>query len=321
MGFPPEPKGFTGASPLKGRIRVGPAGWSYRDWSGIVYPKTRPSGFQEAGFLARFFDVLEINTSFYRAVPAATAAKWVRQVAHNPHFRFTAKLHQSFTHQGSKHFGNTRPGGAGLANIEPEEAGFREMADALAREDRLGAVLAQFSWSFRNTAENRDYLAALLERFREYPMVVETRHSSWDDPGYFALLQEKHAGFCNIDQPVIGKSLAPSARTTSQVGYVRLHGRNYKDWFSESGRDARYDYLYAKEELESWKLRTEQVARDATSTYVITNNHYQGQAAANALELISLLVDGPVPAPDSLVASYPRLRGCTVTEQQRLPLA
>ncbi len=295
-------------------VRVGTAGWSYPDWAGIVYPKTRPSGFHEAAYLARFFDTLEINTSFYRPVPASMAGGWVRRVGHNPRFRFAAKLHQSFTHAGHP--------------TDEDERGFRAMADVLAKEDRLGAVLLQFPWSFRHTPENRAYLKALLERLKEYPLAVEVRHRSWDAPQFFDLLREHQAGFCNIDQPVIGESLEPSAVSTAPVGYVRLHGRNYKNWFAgtagekptggRESRNARYDYLYSKQELSEWKERVEQVARQSASTYVITNNHYQGQAAANALQLLSLLLDKPAEAPPTLVKAYPQLGEMVTTEQPGL---
>jgi uncharacterized protein YecE (DUF72 family) len=287
-------------------IRVGPAGWSYRDWAGIVYPQRRPKGFHEAGYLANYFDVLEINASFYGQIRPATAAEWLQRTAHNPRFEFTAKLHQSFTHARTP--------------ADADERGFRAMADVLAAAGRLGAVLAQFPFSFRNTSENRIYLDALLERLAGYPMVVEMRHASWNDPHIHELLAERGAAFCNVDQPVIGESLPPSAVATAPVGYVRLHGRNYKEWFAGAGRDARYNYLYNPAELEAWKQRIKDVGRKTQRVYVIANNHFQGQAAANALELIALLLDKPAPAPPSLVAAYPRLAECTVTEQGRLPL-
>ncbi len=293
---------------LSHSVRVGTAGWNYRDWIGPVYPRKRPRGFHELGYLAQFFDVAEINTSFYGAVRPSTARKWLEAVAPFPHFQFTAKLHQAFTH----HMNPAEPPPA----LDTEE--FRAFASTLADAGKLGAVLAQFPWSFKNTADNRAYLERLLDTFTEYPMVVEARHASWDDPQFWKLLVDRGAGFCNIDQPVIGKSLGPSARRTSGVGYVRLHGRNYKEWFAEHGRDARYDYLYSREELAGWKERVEQVSQNASATYVIANNHYQGQAAANALELISMLLDAPVPAPSALVEAYPRLADVTVTAQPSL---
>ena len=285
-------------------VFVGTAGWSYADWAGIVYPKPRPKDFHETTYLARYFDTLEVNASFYGAVAASTATNWVSQVRQNPRFEFTAKLHQSFTHARNP--------------TDADEHGFRAMADVLASAGRLGAVLAQFPWSFRNTPESRAYLTALAERLRDYPMVVEVRHSSWDDPSFFDLLREHRVGFCNVDQPVVGESLGPSALGTAPVGYVRLHGRNYKNWFSNKGRNERYDYLYSTQEIGEWKERVEQVAASATKTYVIANNHFQGQAAANAFQLTSLLKHQKVEAPPELARAYPQLDAFVTTGQATL---
>ena len=46
-------------------IRIGPAGWQYKDWQGIVYPSPKPRGFRELSYIATLFDTVEINTSFY----------------------------------------------------------------------------------------------------------------------------------------------------------------------------------------------------------------------------------------------------------------
>lgn len=301
-GLTSAPAGHVVRPVVPNSIRVGTAGWNYRDWIGPVYPRQRPKGFHELGYMAQFFDVLEINTSFYGTVRPATARKWLEEVAPFPRFQFTAKLHQVFSHQ--------------MNPADPPPAAdtdeFRAFADTLGGQGKLGAVLAQFPWSFKNNAGNRHYLETLLDTFADYPMVVEARHASWDDATFWALLAERGAGFCNIDQPVIGRSLGPSARRTSAVGYVRLHGRNYKEWFAENGRNARYDYLYSREELAGWKERVEQVSQNSSATFVIANNHYQGQAAANALELISMLLDAPVPAPAPLVEAYPRLADVTL---------
>ncbi len=284
-------------------IKVGTAGWSYPDWTGIVYPRLRPAGFHHAAYLARFFDTLEINTSFYRPVRPELARLWATRVAFNQRFMFTAKLHRSFTHEGS-------------AGPE-EEAAFRAMADVLMDSGRLGAVLAQFPWSFKHTAENRAYLAKLLERFREYPMVVEMRHADWLSRPFLELLREHRAGFCNIDQPTLSHGMEPSATVTGRVGYVRFHGRNYRAWFTNGdseSRHERYNYLYPASELEPWVKRITQIAEQANTTYVITNNHYQGKAATNALQLISMLLDRPVEGPEPLAESYPELEPYVLTQ-------
>jgi uncharacterized protein YecE (DUF72 family) len=92
------------------------------------------------------------------------------------------------------------------------------------------------------------------------------------------------------------------------VGYVRLHGRNYKEWFDSDNRDDRYNYLYTKSELEDWKGKIESIAERAQVTYVITNNHYQGRAGVNALELKSMLTGKRVKAPPTLLRHYPELK-------------
>jgi uncharacterized protein YecE (DUF72 family) len=276
------------------QIRVGPAGWSYPDWHGIVYPTTKPPGFREPEYLARFFDTLEINTSFYSPLRPAVARTWVRSIEHNKNFKFTAKLWRHFTHDRNA--------------THHDEKLFKEGLNPLVEMDRLGALLVQFPWSFKNAAENRDYLAGLFMQFVEYPLVLEVRHSSWNEPEILEMLAELRVGFCNIDQPVMGRSIKPSGHSTSAVGYVRLHGRNYAKWFTSKERSsARYDYLYSMDELEPWVERIRKVADASEVTYVITNNHFEGKAVANGLELLSLLTDQKVDVPDTLVKRYPEL--------------
>ncbi|MFB3921792.1 MAG: DUF72 domain-containing protein [Terriglobia bacterium] len=277
-------------------IRVGPAGWSYEDWDGIVYPRPRPRNFHEAAFLAQFFDTIEINTSFYHPPSAKMTAAWVRRVAHNPRFKFTAKLWQRFTHERE-------------ANREDEKT-FKEGMKPLVDAGRLGALLLQFPWSFKCTRANREYLGGLAVEFVEYPLVLEVRHSSWNKPEIFKMLADLRVGFCNIDQPVIGRSIAPSERAIPQsgIGYVRLHGRNYEHWFTSHDKpEERYNYYYSLQELEPWAERIRNIALSAEVTYVVTNNHFQGKAVANALQLVHLLRGNPVAVPETLIAHYPEL--------------
>ncbi|HYL60990.1 MAG TPA: DUF72 domain-containing protein [Candidatus Methylomirabilis sp.] len=283
------------------QVRVGPAGWSYPDWEGIVYPAHKPKPFHEAEYLSQFFDTIEINTSFYQPLRAPLAKQWLEQVAANPKFLFTAKLWQKFTHETD-------------ATAE-DEAAVRAGFDALRDGGRLGAILLQFPFSFHNTAENFGYLKKLLGRFKDYPLVVEVRHATWSGgpeagKALDELLRERRVGFCNIDQPVIGKSLKPSERATSAIGYVRLHGRRYDTWFSDDPKVPgyeRYNYLYSAEELEPWAGRVRKVASHAETTFVITNNHYQGKSIVNALELLRLLRGEKVKVPETLRHHYPRV--------------
>ena len=278
--------------------RIGPAGWCYKDWAGIVYPAQKPRGFHELTFLGHYFDTIEINVTFYRPLARNMAVNWLRRIEQNKNFLFTAKLWRGFTHE---------------RNASPrDEREFKDGIAPLAEAARLGALLLQFPWSFRNTQENRDYVARLRAQFADYPLVLEVRHASWSEPGTLDNLEQLDIGLCNIDQPLFKRSIKPSALATSAIGYVRLHGRNYQSWFTENKHvGERYDYLYSVEELEPWLDRIKTVERAAKDTYIVTNNHYLGKAVVNAIEISSILKSKPVAAPASLVERYPELKEFT----------
>ncbi len=276
-------------------IRVGVAGWSYPDWEGIVYPTHRGSGFDRLSYLAGYFDALEINTTFYRIPDAARAASWAQRVRDRQGFRFTVKLYQGFTHRREE----LRPG---------DEAAFRAILDPLREADRLGAVLIQFPYSFRPVPRSREVMESIFETFRGYPLAVEVRHQAWAREGFLDFLRSREVAFCNLDQPGVARSLGPTEMVTSRVGYVRLHGRNARDWFrQEAGPSARYDYLYAEEELAPWADRIRRVAEQTADVFIIANNHYRGKAPLAALTLLSMLIDRRVAAPPDLVAAYPQI--------------
>jgi uncharacterized protein YecE (DUF72 family) len=115
---------------------------------------------------------------------------------------------------------------------------------------------------------------------------------------------------------VFKKSIRPAALTTSRIGYVRLHGRNYQNWFRDKApRDERYNYLYSLDELDPWLVRIKEVAKNTRETYVITNNHFRGQAIVNAVEIKAAVEERPVPAPEPLFEVYPRLADSATKEE------
>jgi uncharacterized protein YecE (DUF72 family) len=133
--------------------------------------------------------------------------------------------------------------------------------------------------------------------------------------GIYEELERRGVGICNIDQPLFAKSIKPSALTTSSIGYVRLHGRNYQNWFRDQApRDDRYNYLYSLDELEPWITRIKEVAKQTKESYVITNNHYLGKAVVNALEIKSILSGNKIPAPAPLFEKYPDLESVAFPE-------
>ena len=285
------------------KIYVGTAGWSYKDWEGIVYPAQMKKSQHPVEYLARCMDVIEINTSFYGHIKPEWGKLWCHKArAVNPEFLFTAKLNRAFTHSPIAVVESTSAETI-RANPEDEQLAKEGLA-SIAGEDMLGAVLAQFPISFKNTDANRDYLDGLIDKFKQFPLAVEIRHNSWSNEGTLSYFAEKGVAFCNIDQPRLGKAVGPTEHVTAPLAYVRLHGRNYDQWFDSDSRNDRYDYLYTAAELEGWKTRIDAIAGKASQTFVVTNNHFEGKAAVNALQLKHLLTGRAVHVPDTLLKKY-----------------
>ena len=276
------------------RIYIGPAGWSYADWEGTVYPPG--TGYDRLLYIARYFRVIELNSSFYRIPQPKMVSSWRDRLSAIPGFRLNIKVNGRFTHERK------------YSPAELKE--FIERFSPLQEAGISGPFLLQFPWSFRNTSESREYLEGLAPFFAGHPAAVELRHGSWDVPDTSELLSRCGFAFCNIDQPVIGDSLEPSTHLTDvDTGYIRLHGRNAKNWFrKDAGRDARYDYLYSRKELEEWSKRAGEMIGKVGSLFIITNNHFQGQALANGLQLRSMLEGGTIEAPASLLRSFAFLK-------------
>jgi len=280
------------------KLYIGPAGWDYPDWQGVVYPPS-VKGAGRLAFLATLFNAVEINVTFYRPIAPRDAARWLEAVAGVPDFRFTAKLWQVFTHE--------------RRLADPELARFREGLEPLLAAGRLGVLLAQFPYSFHNSEENRGYLLQLKSGLADFPLAVEVRHRSWQHQAMREFLREAGLEFVNIDQPMVSYPMGATRWVTGTKGYLRCHGRRKDTWF-EFGEDrgARYDYLYGPEELADLAGRTEELLEKAAETYVIFNNHPTGQALANGLELLRILKTDYRPTlPPGLLGAFPRLAKLT----------
>ena len=169
-------------------IYVGTAGWSYKDWEGIVYPAQIKKSQHPVEYLAHYIDVLEINTSFYGHIKPEWGKLWCRMArAVNPQFMFTAKLNRAFTHSPIAVIESTSA--ETIRATEEDERLAKEGLDSMAAENMLGALLVQFPISFKNTNQNRDHLDLVIEKFKQYPLVVEVRHNSWTNEGTPALLR------------------------------------------------------------------------------------------------------------------------------------
>lgn len=253
-------------------IRLGTSGFSYDDWVGPVYPDGLQK-WQWLGFYAEQFDTVELNVSYYRLPTQKMAAGWVERTPED--FLFTLKAHKSITHE----------------RTDPDFDAFLNSVAPINEAGKLACILAQFPHSFHPTDENHDYLMRLRDGFPLVPVVVEFRDHGWVSDATFELLEEMDLGFCCVDEPRIKGLMPPLTKTTSDVAYVRFHGRNARKWWQHDHAWERYDYTYSEEELEPWVTRIRDLDAAAPLTLVYANNHYRGQSVDTLRKLDSLLAE------------------------------
>jgi uncharacterized protein YecE (DUF72 family) len=254
-------------------IRIGTAGYYYRDWLGKFYPRrTQPRDM--LAYYARHFPFVEINSSYYGIPRPHTLERMIEQVPSG--FEFVLKAHQDMTHT--------------KGELKPEVfEQFRDALKPLRKAKMLGGVLAQFPWSFRRNPDTERYLKTLRRELPRTPVVVEFRNSEWIDPAIFDRLRELDLGFCCVDEPRFSRLVPPVVEATSSLGYVRFHGRNAKKWEHHAKPDERYDYLYSTKELKEWIPRVEQLAEQTDRMYIAYNNHPDAKSVINAREMADLL--------------------------------
>jgi uncharacterized protein YecE (DUF72 family) len=283
-------------------IRIGTAGWSYTSgpgkWAGVFYPKGTRDPLE---FYARFFETVEVNSTFYRPIDAQMAESWARKAPDA--FKFSIKLFQKFTHP--KMYKDATGEAAKVASDDFKS--FIAGVKPLAAQGKLGPLLAQYPPSFKRSDASMDQLKQLADQFGGYQLVVELRHKSWmDDDKTLELLRDHGISWVHTDEPFISEA-GGTMPMTSPIAYLRFHGRNAKDWW-KGDRDERYNYLYSLEEQTHLAQRITAIPRVAADTYVAYNNHFGGKAVANALQM-KLLLGQEVreDLPPSLLKEFPEL--------------
>jgi len=274
------------------QISIGVAGWSYPDWQKIVYP----AGAKDAlAYLCRFVDCIEINSTFYRPPERRICQTWLSKTQDKPEFFFSAKLHQDFTHEYQLN----------SSLIREFHDGLRPLFDA----GRLRHLLMQFPYYFDDSPKNRKHLSELVHRFSPpFNLVIEVRHKSWETADALDFLTRLQVSVATIDYPIGPDSFSLPCCTVGKAGYFRLHGRNTEAWFKASSRDEKYNYCYSTDELKQIEGRIKSLCHAFASVIVITNNHYQGSAVANALELKARLTGQKQLVPEDLFLRYPGLK-------------
>lgn len=291
---------------MKPKFYIGTAGWSYKDWAPSFYPKSQSGGYDRLQFYSHYFNCVEVNSTYYAYISPRIVEGWIRKVSDSDNFIFDVKLHQDFTHK--RNFN------------EQKIKAVRYNLDILSKAERLGGLLIQFPYSFAFDDSAVNYLRKLKETFPNYNCFVEIRHSSWKNKKAMDFFKEANLTFCTIDQPQIGQAIPFEPIITNDKAYIRFHGRNEEAWkksINQFGKkqtyeeqSERYKYLYSPGELIEIEQKIRSVQEKVEEVHVIMNNHPQGDAVANAFELIHLLEQkNKVEMPLTIVKAYPRLKG------------
>jgi uncharacterized protein YecE (DUF72 family) len=305
----------------------------------VFYPpaRRRPKGFDELAFYAEHFNTVEVNSTFYGQPRAQVTRTWAKRTPAN--FEFSVKLFQQFTHprmfrerlaeglpgDAPHPAGRSSPaadasGGWDEALVEalarPNEAdldAFRRGIEPLAASGRLGALLAQFPASFKDTPPARGYLEWLLRAFAGYQMAVELRHKSWSDAigATLQLLDAFNAAWVQIDEPKFRFSIRQNYLPNVQgFYYMRLHGRNAAKWWRHDKSEDRYDYLYSADEVKEFSETADAARQLVKKLYLYTNNHFSAKSVANAA-MIKQQLGEPIEGeyPPEFIDRYPELKG------------
>ena len=251
---------------------IGTSGYSYEDWIGEFYPKGLPKNDMLA-YYSQYFNSVEINFTYYRLPNRFTLLNMAKKVEDN--FSFSIKASGSLTHERNEN--------------QKDFASFIEAINPLIAIGKLACVLAQFPWSFRPTRENINYLNMFRDKFIDIPLVYEFRNSQWISDDTFEFLRKNNIGFCCVDEPELKGLLPPVSIATSDIAYIRFHGRNKDKWWNNQHAFERYDYLYNQDELFEWVPRIKKLETMSKQTFIYFNNHFKAKAVNSAQLLINLI--------------------------------
>lgn len=258
-------------------IHIGCGSWADPEYTGVLYPTDLPAKQRLSGY-AKWFDHVEVNSSYYATPRSAVVKGWVQQTP--PGFTFDIKLHRAFSQNPAKTAGAGDLIGLLLKGVEP-----------LLEAKRLGAFLLVLPPSFEPTRHRLDELDSLIEKLAPHHLAIELRHSAWvqgdNRSATLAYFRERGAVWVVVDMPrIAGSNLMPAIDevTQPQLAYLRLHGRN-PNYLDAKSAEEGHTYAYTSHELSGIATRIKGLAARAQEVHVVANNHAQDFAPKTALGL------------------------------------
>jgi uncharacterized protein YecE (DUF72 family) len=242
-----------------GIIRLGCSGWDYRDWAGVFYKLPDESKLKT---YSRIFNTAEINSTFYSYPMKGIVIGWVKYTPDD--FKFAVKLNRLITHEKSLDISK---------GVEDDLKRFCELTRPLQDAKKLACILIQLPPGMKFKKDRIEEFLKILPY--DLRFALEYRNETWLTDEAHVLLSNYNVATVVVDEPL----LPPEVRLTSDIAYVRWHGRGKKMW---------YNYRYTKEEITEWVPKVREMSKSA-DVYGFFNNHYHGYAPENCIDVLEIL--------------------------------
>lgn len=241
-------------------LHVGTMGWSYDFWKGNFYPENLCSS-QFLSYYSSKFDTVEVDSTFYRIPRESTVVGWKKQTPEG--FVFSLKFPRMITHVKM------------LKDCEEETRVFLERAELL--EEKLGALLLQFPFSFR--AGHVSLLETFLENLpTDCRYVVEVRNETLLEDSLYSVLKANNVALAWVDSV----SMLSATEITSDFLYIRWEGDRKK----VNGTLGKTE-IDRKNDLNQWAQKLEPLLKKQ-EVFGYFSKYFSGLPTADAEKFLKL---------------------------------
>jgi uncharacterized protein YecE (DUF72 family) len=303
---------------LRTDYRIGLSAWTDRSMleEGQFYPRKTMTAEERLWWYSRFFDVVEVNSSFYAIPSVETATAWVARTPAGflfnvkalgvltGHHADAARLPEALRKLLPKEL---RPRATGRVpnaafGREARRWALDELGTAIAplrKAGKLGYVLFQLAPWVRFSEAARADLAALPRQLPGVDIAVELRSRTWfgaNTDTTLRFLRDHGLAYVSIDGPRSRATVPSLPALTAATAVFRLHGRNFEGFLKQLQGKApsvaeKYDYLYTKEELEEVARAAGALSGKAARVHVAMNNNRRDYPVVNAIQLKEMLLE------------------------------
>ncbi|GBD10761.1 hypothetical protein HRbin23_00407 [bacterium HR23] len=291
---------------------IGTCSWTDRGLiqAGTFYPAWARTTEARLRFYASVFPTVEVDSTYYALPSPATSRLWVERTPEG--FIFHIKAFRLFTYHWTEPAALPRD----LQGLAPRDKGRFYLRDApwelreellrrfveallpLESAGKLGLVLFQFPPWVAPRRDVLDHILAMQEALGQYRLAVEFRNRAWLEGDRrertLSWLAGHRLAYVCVDEPQgLSSSVPPVARATTDIAYVRFHGRNKATWEARAATSAeRFDWYYSAQELQEWVPRIRALQEEARQVHLLFNTNNRDQGPHNAIRLGRLLGEG-----------------------------